>query len=59
MEQWINTYANNTKFLLIGDVNINYNSNELYLNLLKNILTIVGIDQLVAEPTRVTKYSRQ
>lgn len=47
-----NLIVNNKKILIIGDFNINFLSDNFYANKLKNSLNILGLSQLVTEPTR-------
>ena len=50
--------TNNNKFILFGDFNINYlNSDNFYTNKIKNTFTMLGLEQIINTPTRVTNNS--
>ena len=46
------------RFLLVGDFNINYNSTDFYCIKFKNMINVLGIEQVVTDCTRCCNYSR-
>lgn len=52
-----NTIMNN-KFIMIGDFNIDYiNNGNFYTEKIKNTFTMLGLEQMINKPTRVTNIS--
>ena len=51
-------FSSNYRGILVGDFNLNYLSNDFYVNKMKNILLTYGISQSVLEPTRITNDSQ-
>ena len=52
-----NDLINANKTIILGDFNINFNSNNSMANRLKNIITDSGFKQIIVEDTRVTSVS--
>lgn len=58
MEEFFeNLLVNNKKILIMGDFNLNFKSDEYYVNKLKESLKILGLSQLIEQPTRCTDKS--
>lgn len=50
-------FCNNSQCILVGDFNLNFLDDTYYCKKIKNLLTSYGINQLIADPTRITNTS--
>lgn len=59
-EEWAEQYFNEScKCIIVGDFNTDYlKGTDRYVNRFKSFISMIGVDQLINEPTRITKDSK-